>query len=142
MFGIAEIDAGQLLALMEGERDNFRLVDVRSTNEMAYGMLPDAEALPMHLIPVRLDELRTDRKLVFYCQTGARSAQVCAYLQQQGIDDVINLRGGIVDWHRCGYAIETPRISGFAGTCFEAWRNSRARCAPDFPVFRCFRPGH
>ena len=115
MYGVNEIDGAQLAALMEDERDDFRLVDVRSTNEMAQGMLPDAEALPMHLIPVRLDELKTERKLVFYCQTGARSAQVCAYLQQQGIDQVINLRGGIVDWHRRGYAIETPRLSGFAG---------------------------
>jgi len=94
--------------MMENEAESFRLIDVRSTNEMAQGMLPGAEALPMHLVPLRIDELREAPKAVFYCRTGARSAQVCAFLQQQGMEQVINVRGGIVDWHRNGHPIEVP----------------------------------
>ena len=108
MFGIQEIDALELSTMLENEAESFRLIDVRSTNEMAQGMLPGAEALPMHLVPLRIDELRESAKVVFYCRTGARSAQVCAFLQQQGIDQAINVRGGIVDWHRQGYPIDAP----------------------------------
>lgn len=115
MFGIKEIDAPELLALMEDESESFLLVDVRSTREMAFGMLPGAAAMPMHLVPIRMDELRREPKVVFYCQTGARSGQVCAFLQQQGIEQVFNLRGGIVDWYRRGYAVEAPRRSSLAG---------------------------
>jgi rhodanese-related sulfurtransferase len=115
MFGIKEIDASELLRLTEDRPESFLLVDVRSINETAYGMLPGAAAMPMHLIPIRIEELRSAEKVVFYCQTGARSGQVCAFLQQQGIEDVFNLRGGIVDWYRHGYSVEAPRRTSVAG---------------------------
>ena len=105
---IQEINASQLYDMIESGTESFRLIDVRSTNEMAQGMLPGAEALPMHLVPLRIDELRQAGKIVFYCRTGARSAQVCAFLQQHGVDQVINLRGGIVDWARNGLPVEVP----------------------------------
>jgi rhodanese-related sulfurtransferase len=107
VFNIQEMDATQLSGALERE-DDLLLVDVRTPTEMAQGMLPGAQGVPMHLVPLRLDEWRDRRKIVFYCRTGARSAQVCAFLQQHGIDQAINLRGGIVDWHRRGLPIEVP----------------------------------
>ena len=115
MFRIKEIEASELLGLMQGEPESFLLVDVRTVNETAYGMLPGAAAIPMHLIPVRVEELRNAQKVVFYCQTGARSGQVCAFLQQQGIEQVFNLRGGIVDWCRRGYAVDAGQRTSLAG---------------------------
>ena len=115
MFGIQEIDALQLQEQLRNASDDLLLVDVRSPAEMAQGMLPGAEAVPMHLVPLRLDEWRSGKKIVFYCRTGARSAQVCAFLQQNGIGQAFNLRGGIVDWHRRGLPIETPPASRLAG---------------------------
>ncbi|TCK17402.1 rhodanese-related sulfurtransferase [Thiogranum longum] len=108
MNGIQEINASQLSDMIGNGAESFRLIDVRSANEMAQGMLPGAEAMPMHLVPLRLEALRQPGKIVFYCRTGARSAQVCAFLQQQGVDHAINLQGGIVDWYRQGYPIESP----------------------------------
>ena len=113
MFGIEEIDAAGLAALLE-RVDAPLLVDVRSPAEMAHGMLPGAQVVPMHLVPLRLDEWRSHEKIVFYCRTGARSGQVCAYLKQQGIDSGVNLRGGIVDWHRQGLQIEVPPAANLA----------------------------
>jgi rhodanese-related sulfurtransferase len=114
MFAVKEIDAARLAVWMAEQPESFRLVDVRSANEMARGTLPGAEALSMHLIPVRMDEFKDDGKVVFYCQTGARSGQVCAFLQQHGINEVFNLRGGIVDWFRNGYSVEMPCQAGVA----------------------------
>ncbi|HFD79845.1 MAG TPA: sulfurtransferase [Gammaproteobacteria bacterium] len=115
MFGIQEIDAAGLADWMEREPESFLLVDVRSPAEMAQGMLPGAQAVPMHLVPLRLDEWRQYEKIVFYCRTGARSGQVCAYLQQQGLNQGINLRGGIVDWYRQGFPIAAPATVSAAG---------------------------
>ena len=115
MFGVKEIDASELLGLMQGEPESFLLVDVRTVNETAYGMLPGAAAIPMHLIPVRVEELRNAQKVVFYCQTGARSGQVCAFLQRHGVDQAFNLRGGIVDWQRSGYPVESSVLCSLAG---------------------------
>jgi rhodanese-related sulfurtransferase len=107
MFGFEEIDAGQLSVMMSSA-DDIVLVDVRSPAEMAQGMLPGAEAVPMHLVPLRLDDWRDRKKVVFYCRTGARSGQVCLFLKQQGIEQVVNLRGGIVDWYRHGLPLDLP----------------------------------
>lgn len=114
MSGIQEIDPHQLAAWMKNEPESFLLVDVRSANEMWQGMLPAAQAMPMHTIPLKMDELRSREKIVFYCRTGARSGQVCAFLRQQGVQQVLNLRGGIVDWFRHGLPIEARRSSAFA----------------------------
>ena len=115
MFNIQEIDAEQLLSWQQTSGDEFLLVDVRSPAEMAQGMLPGAAAVPMHLVPLKLDEWRNAGKVVFYCRTGARSAQVCAFLQQHGIDQAINLRGGILDWQRRGQPVEIPQAAQLAG---------------------------
>lgn len=115
MFGIEEIDAAGLSDLINDDGQELLLVDVRSPAEMAQGMLPEAAAVPMHLVPLKLEEWRNHKKIVFYCRTGARSGQVCAFLQQQGLGNAINLRGGIVDWFRNGLPIETPPASVLAG---------------------------
>lgn len=115
MFGIQEIDSLGLSSMLGEDGENLALIDVRSPAEMVQGMLPGADAIPMHLIPLRLEELRSKEKIVFYCRTGARSGQVCAFLQQQGIDNAINLRGGIVDWHRQGYPIDFQEAGVIAG---------------------------
>ena len=114
MLNIQEIDSQQLTALLEDGPEDLLLVDVRTPAEMAQGMLPGAQAVPMHLVPLRLDQWRNQKKIVVYCRTGARSAQVCAFLQQHGIDRAINLRGGIVDWYRRGLPIETPSAASLA----------------------------
>ncbi len=111
MKSFPEIDARQLDSLIRGAQESFSLIDVRSMEEMAQGMLPNAEPVPMHLIPLKINELREREKLIFYCRSGARSAQVCRYLLLQGVDRVTNLRGGITAWCRDGLHIETLMFS-------------------------------
>ena len=107
---IKEIDASDLQARV-AEGDDFILFDIRSAGELAQGMLPDAQHLPMHLIPLRINELPKDKDMVLYCHSGARSYHACAYLAQQGYDNVINLRGGILGWARSGYQLASRMAS-------------------------------
>ena len=44
--------------------DDFILLDIRSEGEVARGMLPGAAHLPMHLIPMKLNELPKERQFV------------------------------------------------------------------------------
>lgn len=101
---IKEIDAYDLQARI-AENDDFMLLDIRSAGELAQGVLPEAEHLPMHLIPLRISELPKDKDVILYCHSGARSYHACSYLAQQGYDNVINLRGGILGWARSGYQL-------------------------------------
>jgi rhodanese-related sulfurtransferase len=101
---INEIDSESLQQRIAGGEDVL-LVDIRTPAEIAQGAIPDSMQLPMHLIPLRINELPKNRDVVLYCRSGARSYQACAYLAQQGYDRVLNLRGGIIAWARHGYPI-------------------------------------
>jgi rhodanese-related sulfurtransferase len=111
---IQEIEASELKARMDAG-EALELLDIRSDAEVAQGVLPEAEHLPMHLIPLRMHDLPKDKDVVLYCRSGARSYHACAYLLQQGVRNVINLRGGIIDWARHGYEITRPG-TGQAGS--------------------------
>ncbi|MFF5231060.1 rhodanese-like domain-containing protein [Dactylosporangium sp. NPDC000521] len=78
------------------------LLDVREDDEWTAGHAPDAHHLPMMQIPSRIEEIPADRDVIVVCRVGGRSAQVVAYLQQQGLTRVINLDGGMSDWAAAG----------------------------------------
>ncbi len=101
---INEIDADELKARLDAG-DDIELLDIRSAAELAQGVLPNAEHVPMHLIPLRINDFSKDKDIVLYCRSGARSYHACSYLAQQGITNVINLRGGIIAWARHGFEI-------------------------------------
>ena len=105
---IEEIDSATLQSRMAAGEDLY-LVDIRTPSEVAQGAIPDAVHLPMHLIPLRVNELPRDKEVILYCRSGARSYHACSYLLQQGFDKVVNLRGGIIGWARGGFDIESRR---------------------------------
>lgn len=86
------------------------LVDVREPFEFASGHIPGALSIPMHLVPLRVDELPTDRDLFVICAAGNRSWQVVHYLGERGIA-AVNVAGGTVAWHAAGLPIETGQPS-------------------------------
>jgi rhodanese-related sulfurtransferase len=103
-FGIKEIDVAGLRSLL-GEHENLALVDVRSDNEVAYGVIEGARHLPLHLLPIKADEIDKSVHTIFYCRSGARSAQACAFMAAKGHDNVYNLQGGIMAWTQSGLAL-------------------------------------
>lgn len=107
---ITEIDAADLQQRLEDDEDVI-LLDIRTESEVAQGVLPGAQHVPMHLIPLRITEFPKDKDIVLYCRSGARSYHACSYLMQQGYDNVINLRGGIIGWVRGGFQI-AQRLAG------------------------------
>ena len=101
---VTEIDSTELKSRLSSDEGPY-LLDIRSEAEVVHGMLPDSTHLPMHLIPLRMNDFPKDKEIVLYCRSGARSYHACMYLMQQGMQNVINLKGGIIDWARQGYQI-------------------------------------
>jgi len=87
------------------QKDAIHLVDIRSENEVRGGGIDGAIHIPMHLLPIRAHELPKDKPVVLYCHSGARSSQACAFLSQNGFDNMHNLNGGILAWARAGKPI-------------------------------------
>jgi len=74
-------------------------IDVREPAECAAGRA--AAALQMPLSALNVDELPTDRPLVFLCRSGGRSGQVTAALI--GVrSDIANMTGGMQAWQAAG----------------------------------------
>ncbi len=83
-------------------RGSAQLVDVRTDAEIARGRIKGSISLPLHLLPMRWQELDTGKATVFYCQVGGRSAQAAAFAAAQGLGNVYNLQGGIMAWAQSG----------------------------------------
>ncbi len=74
------------------------LLDVREAWELEMCGLPGAQHIPMHLVPLRCDELNPDQAIVVICHHGVRSMQVAMFLEGKGYAAVRNLAGGVEAW--------------------------------------------
>lgn len=101
MQGYSEIEAGELFDMMAAQK--ILLVDVRNDDEVARGIIPGGQHLPLAMIPVKFESLNGDQPLVFYCHSGMRSAQAAAFVASKGRNQVYNLRGGVLAWGKAGY---------------------------------------
>lgn len=83
------------------ETENAVLVDVRTAGEFNSGTLPKAMNMDF-LSTAFMDKFRKQDKnktYFLFCRSGARSAQACEVLSQEGFK-VYNLAGGIGAWPR------------------------------------------
>jgi rhodanese-related sulfurtransferase len=103
MADFRNITADELQAMLQ--QGGLRLVDVRTDAEVARGKIPQGDSIPLHLIPLRLNEMDKAATTVFYCQMGGRSAQAAAFAAANGFVDVYNLQGGIIGWAQAGLPI-------------------------------------
>ena len=77
------------------------LLDVREHDEWAAGRAPLAVHLPMSQIADRFAEIPAGRPLSVICKVGGRSAQVTAWLIQNGVE-ARNVAGGMFAWDAAG----------------------------------------
>lgn len=107
---VKEIEVSEL-AKFFSEKKEFELIDVRTPNEIIAGIIPCTTlAMPLSVLTLRINEIPRDKQVVFYCRSGARSAQACLYLSQQhDFKNVYNLRGGIITWAHNGFSIVSGR---------------------------------
>jgi rhodanese-related sulfurtransferase len=100
------LDAAQLKALLEGD-DRPRVLDVRTVGEFARGTIAGAQHAELGTLPAKADIFDPRAAVVLVCQSGTRSAQGCAWLEQRGFQRVYNLGGGIAGWTRAGLPLAT-----------------------------------
>ncbi len=89
-------------------QDTFILLDVREPHELEYAKVNDTrlEVTPMSRLAREgtkaLSDSAQSQDAIIYvmCHHGNRSAQVTAWLAQQGWTNVFNVRGGIDEYAR------------------------------------------
>jgi rhodanese-related sulfurtransferase len=107
-FGIKEIEAGDLAKWVSSATKPVKIIDVREMNEISGGTIPGAIPMPLATVPLRLSEFEQHDEVVVICRSGARSAQACMFMQQQGFQNVYNLRGGMFAWAGSGQPLGLP----------------------------------
>ncbi len=98
MYNIKELDVDTL----DAGKDQIHLIDVRTDGEVSRGVIDGAIHIPLHLLPLRAADIPQNKPVVIYCNSGARSAQACAFMAAKGFDNMHNLSGGIMAWARSG----------------------------------------
>lgn len=80
-------------------REGAELIDVREQAEWNAERIPGAQLKPMSTIDDWYEDLPTDTTVIVHCHTGQRSARVVdALISRAGMDNVVNLTGGIEGW--------------------------------------------
>jgi len=95
----AEIEVETLDRMRRGG-ERLLIVDVREPWEVETCSFDGSLAVPVGDFVERVEELPRDRTLVVVCHHGIRSAQVAAWMRQNGFENAVNLAGGIDAWAR------------------------------------------
>lgn len=107
---IRSIDPADLAGKLE--RSEVTVIDVRGRAEWEAGNIPGADHIPVGYLAREIGRIPKDKPVVVHCQSGGRAAIAASVLQALGVEDVINLKGGITAWQKQGL----PVASGLAAT--------------------------
>ncbi|MEQ6375933.1 rhodanese-like domain-containing protein [Bacillaceae bacterium S4-13-58] len=75
-----------------------QLIDVREPQEFKGGHILGARNIPVTQMKHRLIEIRKDKPIYLYCQSGSRSARAANLLHRKGYKDLYQLKGGYKKW--------------------------------------------
>jgi rhodanese-related sulfurtransferase len=75
-----------------------QLIDVREPNEYQAGHILGARNIPVSQLRMRMKEIRPDKPVYLYCQSGARSGRAAQMLYRKGYKDLSHLQGGFKKW--------------------------------------------
>ena len=100
------VDVAEVRAMIES--GDVAVVDVREPHEYQAGHLPKATLLPVNSVFARREELPKDKKILFVCAVGQRSALAAEMAAAGGLpaDRLYTLDGGTDAWRKAGEAIE------------------------------------
>ncbi len=105
---VDELEIEELRARVDAGAD-VRLVDVRTPEEVAQGMIRGALHLPLADLDARHGELDPADVWVVYCKSGRRSATAVQALRGHGFRSVVSLRGGVDAWKAAGGSLLSPQ---------------------------------
>jgi rhodanese-related sulfurtransferase len=101
-YGAPEITVQEVAAKLR-QGDSFLLLDVRELYELQSASLPEGTFTLVPLSKLAAQQTAAlshaaqskDAEIVVFCHHGVRSAQVTAWLRQQGWNNVLSMAGGI-----------------------------------------------
>jgi rhodanese-related sulfurtransferase len=86
------------------------VLDIREPDEHATGVAKGMKLIPMSTLESRLNELprSPNSRLLLICNTQNRSSAVAKELRSRGFTNVEYVRGGMSEWAKRGWTMESP----------------------------------
>lgn len=110
---VETLDVADVQALLG--RDDVVLVDLRDPRELEReGRMPGAFHCPRGMLEFWIDpespyakpQFQDDKKFVFFCAGGWRSALAAKTAQEMGLKPVAHMRGGFGAWKKAGAPVD------------------------------------
>ncbi len=88
---------------------SYAFIDVREKQELeSEGQIPGAINIPRGMLEFQLDAnspyynhvFDEDKSFVFYCKSGGRSALAAHRAVEMGLNNVVNMAGGFLEWNK------------------------------------------
>lgn len=76
-----------------------QLIDVREQKEYDGGHILGARNIPISQLKMRMKEIRKDKPVYLYCQSGLRSGRAAQQLYRKGYRQLYHLQGGFKQWN-------------------------------------------
>ena len=102
-----QITAEKVKAAIDNKED-FALLDVRTTAEYARGKIGGSINLPVDEVSQKIEEVIPDKEqtVYVYCLSGSRSVHAVDAMARMGYKKVYNMTNGLLAWRVKGYPTE------------------------------------
>ncbi len=112
------------------------VIDVRTAGELSRGIIEGAVHMDIKSSDFKDRAARLDKNKPYYvyCLSGARSAQAAQYFESIGIENAVNLEGGLLAWQKAGLPIvgENAAEDKISGEQYGQLVNSNKKVLVDF----------
>ena len=94
--GVKTITTSDLKSMLKDQKKQF--IDVRTPAEYKGNHIREFKNHPLGGLKSNLGALDKTKETVVICQSGMRSMQAAKILRKAGFSDVMNVKGGMLDW--------------------------------------------
>lgn len=97
-------------ALINADKNELMIVDVRTPEEFQQGHIPGAINVPLSEIiadPTSLSASK-GKPIVLYCRSGYRAGKAAEALHKDGYQNLRHLEGDMQEWLKAGLTLEKP----------------------------------
>jgi rhodanese-related sulfurtransferase len=99
------VDSGEGRMIIDADPDGTVVIDVRRDDEWVSGHVAGAIHIPVDDLNDRIDQVPTNKKVLFICAAGVRSGLACEMAASMGYDaeNLINIEDGTPAWIAGGH---------------------------------------
>ena len=92
------------------------VIDVREPREYKRGHIPNAALIPLFELIANPEQVPKDRKVIFVCRAGRRSARAAYYFAEKGYQNISVLEGGMQAWETADLLVAVETVMGLEVT--------------------------